>query len=311
MESDEGAAWMLHMRSGRFAQAWQISDGVLKARAGTSCSHLPLHFQWLWNGAPLTGKRVLVRCYHGLGDTIQFVRYLPLLHNIAAHVSLCAQPPLLELLGYARGIDRLIPMGGDDPAVPFDEEIEIMELPHIFRSDLSNLPCAVPYLHLPQVAAIAPSTTNRLAVGVIWKAGEWDDRRSVPVSLLSALKDVPHVTLHALQRGDELRNWPRNFGPISGSDRALELARIMHRLDLIISVDSFTTHLAGALGRPSWTLLHAHADWRWMSDRDDSPWYPTMRLYRQKRAGDWNAVIQRVAADLHKLAESSGQKRRQ
>src|SRR3954470_6607306 len=116
MESDEGAAWMVHMHSGRFAEAWQISDVVLKARAGTSCSHLPLHFRWVWNGTALTGKRVLVRCYHGLGDTIQFVRYLPLLHTIAAQVDVCAQPPLLELLRYARGIDGLFPLGGDDPA---------------------------------------------------------------------------------------------------------------------------------------------------------------------------------------------------
>jgi ADP-heptose:LPS heptosyltransferase len=142
-----------------------------------------------------------------------------------------------------------------------------------------------------------------LAVGVIWKAGEWDDRRSLPVSLLSRLTEVPNITLHALQRGDELRNWLPHFGAISGSDQALDLAQIMRQLDLIISVDSFTAHLAGALACPTWTLLHADADWRWMRGRDDSPWYPTMRLYRQPRAGDWNSVVSRVAADLDQLSQ--------
>src|SRR4051812_44087459 len=107
---DPSHAWIRHMRSGRFEAAWEVSDAVLRARAGTLCWHLPRHEQYVWDGRPLAGKRVLVRCYHGLGDTIQFIRYAPLLKSIAAEVSVWAQPPLIPLLRTVRGIDRLLPL---------------------------------------------------------------------------------------------------------------------------------------------------------------------------------------------------------
>ena len=124
----------------------------------------------------------------------------------------------------------------------------------------------------------------------------------MPLDRLATLARVPGVTLHALQRGPALAEWTGTLGPVSGADDVAAVARIMCSLDLIISVDSFPAHLAGALARPVWTLLHTAADWRWMHGRKDSPWYPTMRLFRQDRPGDWDSVIAEVAAELRWLS---------
>ena len=289
------------MKQGDFAAAWQISDAVLRARAGVPCWHLPRHQQWIWNGDSLAGQRVLIHCFHGLGDTIQFIRYAPLVRALAREVTVWVQPALLGLLRGLAGVDRWLPLHDGVADVSRDVDVEVMELPHVFRSTLHTLPAQVPYLHVPPSTAFDPS---RYHVGLAWQAGDWDGARSVPLGLLAALGEIPGVTLHALQRGSALNEWRARFGPISGSDDAVSAARAMQALDLVISVDSFPAHLAGALGRPVWTLLHAAPDWRWMEARGDSPWYPTMRLFRQERPGDWVPVIARVAAELRRLAST-------
>jgi hypothetical protein len=283
------------MRGGDFEAAWRVSDAVLRSRAGASCAHWPRHEQWVWNGEPLDGKRVLVRCYHGLGDTLQFIRYAARLQAVAREVIVWAQPELIPLLSTARGIDRLLPLHDGAPDAEFDADVEVMELAHIFRDTPATLPAEVPYLH----ADPAPLPRDgRLAVGLVWKAGGWDERRSIPPELLAPLAEIPSVKLHVLQRGPGLAERPAGLGIDSGSDDVLETARVMKALDLVVTVDSMPAHLAGALGVPTWTLLHADPDWRWMEGRDDSPWYPTMRLIRQERAGGWAGVVARVAADL-------------
>lgn len=297
---------MRAMRQGEFAAAWEMSDAALRARAGVPYAELPRHLQSVWDGTPLRGKRVLIRCYHGLGDTIQFIRYASMVRAVAAEVIVWAQPVLLELLRGVRGIDRLLPLHDGRPDVDYDVDVEIMELPHVFRSTLATLPAEVPYIRAAPVRVCDAEVPPGLAVGVIWRAGDWDELRSVPVALLGSLAGLPGVRLHALQRGRGLEAWRGEFGVVSASDRAEETAGIMQAMDLVISVDSFPAHLAGALGRPTWTLLHSAADWRWMEDRDDSPWYPTMRLYRQPQPGDWEAVIARVREDLRDLIPSPG-----
>ena len=296
---DAGVAWMRHMRRGEFAAAWRVSDAVLRGRAGTSCAHWPRHEQWVWNGEPVEGKRVLVRCYHGLGDTLQFIRYAARLREVAREVIVWAQPELIPLLSTARGIDRLLPLHDGAPDAEYDVDVEVMELAHLLRDTPGTLPAEVPYLR----AEPAPLPRDgRLAVGVVWKAGDWDERRSIPAPLLAPLAELPGVAIHVLQRGGGLAERPAGFGIDSGSDDVLQTARVMRALDLVLTVDSMPAHLAGALGVPVWTLLHADPDWRWMEARDDSPWYPTMRLIRQQRPGDWDGVITRVADDLAKLA---------
>lgn len=280
---DLGLLWVERMRRGDFAAAWEISDRVLQGRRGRTPSRLPRHEQWLWDGRPLSGRRVLVHCYHGLGDTLQFLRYVPLLD---ADVTLWAQPVLLPLLP-----GPVLPLHEGDPGVERDVDVEIMELPHVFRTTLETIPREVPYLYV-HPAPLARD--ERLQVGLVWGAGEWDDRRSISPAELEILAGMEGVRWHALQRGPALRDRPR-WARVSGCDDVLQTARVMKALDLVITVDSMPAHLAGALGVPVWTLLPREPDWRWLVDREDSPWYPTMRLFRQERAGEWGPVLRHVA----------------
>lgn len=292
-------AWVAHMRRGDFAAAWAVGDAVLRARAGRPCWHLPRHEQYVWTGEALAGRRVLVRCYHGLGDTIQFVRYVPMLARVAREVLVWAQPALVPLVRQIAGVTRVLPLHDGTPDVDYEVDVEVMELPHVFRTTLATIPTDVPYLH---VAPAARPRDDRLAVGLVWAAGDWDPRRSIPVELLTPLARIPGVTLHVLQRGAARTRWPDGVGIRSGSDDVVEAARVIRALDLVVTVDSMPAHLAGALGVPVWTLLQYDADWRWMVDREDSPWYPTMRLVRQRRPGEWAPVVRRVAGELARLA---------
>lgn len=292
---------MDHMRRGNFEEAWKTSDAELSTRAGKPCWHLPRHIQSIWNGTSLQGKRVLVRCYHGLGDTIQFIRYMPLLKAVAAEVTVWVQSPLIPVLETMEGIDRLMPLHDGAPQAQFDADVEIMELPHIFRTTLADMPSAVPYFHVDP--ALLECNRNELAVGLVWKAGDWDERRNIPFQLLAPLAEIPGVRFYILQSGARQAGWNEEFGAYPGEYSLYEYARIVSALHLLISVDSMPAHLAGALGIPVWNLLHAVADWRWMENRDDSPWYPTMRLFRQEHAGEWAPVIHDVATGLKKLSE--------
>jgi hypothetical protein len=302
--------WRECMLRGDYEAAWRVSDAVQKSRLGQPCWDWPRHLQYVWNGEPLSDKRVLVRCYHGLGDTIQFIRYAPLLRSVASRVIVWAQPVLIPLLQSVRGVDQWLPLHDGTPEAEYDVDIELMELPHIFRTTLETIPNEVPYLRPPvstghSEAMTVPQVLRRperhqavFNVGVVWRSGDWDDRRSLPLERLRPWLRIPDLRLHSLQRGSGLEEWTEEFGVLSGSDDPGELARIMCELDLVISVDSMPAHLAGALGVPTFTLLHSDPDWRWLRDRSDSPWYPSMRLFRQSRAGDWDAVIERVGLEL-------------
>ena len=293
--------WMHHMRRGAFEEAWKKSDADLKTRAGKPCWHLPRHFQYIWNGTSLAGKRVLVRCYHGLGDTIQFIRYLPLVKAIATEVIVWAQAPLIPLLKSVTGIDQILPLHDGTPEVAYDVDVEVMELPHIFRTKLATIPSVIPYLQVDPLSL--SSKDKKLSVGLVWKAGDWDERRSIPFATLAPLAAVPCISLYILQADAPSAGWQEGFGDYPGDFSLFDFARVVRGLDLLITVDSMPAHLAGALGVPVWTLLHAEADWRWMENREDSPWYPTMQLFRQLQPGDWDGVIGRVAAKLKNLGQ--------
>jgi hypothetical protein len=287
-------AWLAHMLRGDYAAAWTVSDRILLARGAAPTSHLPRHLQPVWRGEPLAGRRVLVRCYHGLGDTLQFIRYAPVVSEIAAELTVWAQPALLPLLATVQGIHRLLPLHDGSPDVRYDVDLELMELPHVFRTTLSSVPNTVPYLHVQPLQR----QTEDFAVGLAWASGEWDARRSIPYELLDPLDTVPGVSLHVLQQGPRRAEWREGFGSLARARDAFEQAQFMRSLDLVISVDSMPAHLAGALGAPVWTLLHHEPDWRWMSRGERTAWYPTMRLFRQPRPGEWAPVLTRVAAEL-------------
>jgi hypothetical protein len=284
--------WLSLMRRGEFADAWKISDASLRERAGATCWHLPRHEQWVWDGTPLDDKRVLIRCYHGLGDTLQFIRYVPLVERIAKHVTTWAQPSLLPLF---KG--DVLPLHDGDVDCEYDVDVEVMELAHVFRTTLHTIPDDVPYIH---VAPAKIDRDRRLAVGIVWRSGDWDERRNVPFRLIESLADTDGVKLFSLQRDPD--HYSDRIALLDGVDDPLATAQLMRAMDLVITIDSMPAHLAGALGVPTWTLLPTNADWRWMEDRDDSPWYPTMRLFRQQRAGDWHSVIARVRAALATIA---------
>jgi hypothetical protein len=350
MDESLGARWMMHMRRGDFEAAWRLSDFVLRARRGQCCSHLPRHLQWVWDGRSLTGKRVLIRCYHGLGDTVQFIRYARLVKSIAKEVLVLAQGELLPLLSSIEAIDGLAALEAGDTGLCYDVDVEVMELPHVFRTTPENIPAGVPYIYanhplnanppsakrqalssarqngIVDVAAHSGSDSGRenqgdaitpraarspaqdkMRVGIVWAAGDWDPRRSVPVGLLAPLAELPGVELQVFQVGAALAE-PREWRAVipQWKDIVTE-ADLLAMLDLMITVDSLPAHLVGALGIPVWTLLHKDADWRWMESRADSPWYPTMRLLRQQQAGDWRPVIVAVTNELRELSRRRDQ----
>jgi len=286
------------MRHGDFAAAWNISDKLLGMKRDQT--HLPRWFQSVWDGTPVSGQRVLVRCYHGLGDTIQFIRYARLLKEIAAEVIVWAQPSLIPLLQSVHGIDRLLPLHDGAPDVEYDVDLELNELPYLFRTTLASIPAEVPYIFVEPAALSSPlSPHGRLRVGLIWQSGDWDNRRSIPFSEIKRLSKVSGIEWHILQRDALQAGWDGKLGSISGGDNPLDDARVMRALDLVISVDTMTAHLAGSLAVNTWTLLPTETDWRWMLNRADTPWYPTMRLFRQGEEGKWDDVIDDVVTELN------------
>ncbi|RNI31344.1 glycosyltransferase family 9 protein [Rufibacter latericius] len=291
--------WMLNMRRGTFEEAWKHSDAVLKERAGKPCWHWPRHFQYIWDGSSLEGKRVLVRCYHGLGDTIQFIRFAPLIKAIAQEVIVWAQVPLIPLLETVAGIDQLLPLHDGTPDAEYDVDVEVMELPHIFRTTVKTIPSQIPYLQVEPLPL--GGAKEILNIGLVWKPGDWAPHRSIPFDLLLPLAQVRGINLYILQADASNSGWQEGFGIHPGEFSLYDFARVIKGLDLLITVDSMPAHLAGALNIPVWTLLHAQADWRWMDDRLDSPWYPSMRLFRQEVADDWEGLIKRVVAELEKF----------
>ncbi len=304
------------MSRGDFEAAWRTTDHLeavrrAQERAGTLVWQ-PQHL--LWNGESLSGGRVLVRCNHGLGDTLQFVRFLPHLRKLARAVTLLVQPSLLELLAPLGDVRN----GWTGEAPPHDLEIEVMELAYAFRCTPETLPKSVPYLPIAPLrkrAAALPMLKNdgELRVGLLWAASAWDERRSIPLEMLEPLRIVRGVRYYSLQQGAHAHDLAASRLPIEPLSRHTQevtaLAAAMLELDLIVTVDCMAAHLAGALGRPVWTLLRHDADWRWMTDRSDSPWYPTMRLFRQQREGDWRDVVDKLAAALRDASRNVIEKR--
>lgn len=288
--------WIDAMRRGDFAAAWKISDALLPMTRAQDHRTVPRHEQSVWDGRSVVGKRVLVRCYHGLGDTIQFIRYAALLKRVAAQVIVWVQPSLIPLLRCVEGIDQLLPLHDGVPEVDYDVDVELNELPYVFRATIDNIPAGVPYVHI--APALLPCANEKMRVGLIWQSGDWDASRSIPFPLLQPLSRLRGIEWHILQHEARSAGWNSDFGVLSGGDNPLADARIIRALDLVISVDTMTAHLAGALGQHTWTLLPFKADWRWMNDREDSPWYPTMRLFRQKREGDWDGVIDELTTSI-------------
>ena len=299
LRSRDAREWIELARQGEFERAWRVSDRIRACSTEVDPS-LARHLQQIWDGTDLHGQRVLIRCYHGLGDTIQFIRYAPLVRARAREVIVWAQPSLLSLLRTVRGIDRLLPLHDGSPDVDYDVDVEVMELPYVFRTTLSTIPRDVPYLcgtGLEPRFSRESLDTHRPRIGLVWRAGTWDQRRSIPFACLGPLLKLDVASWYAFHHGIAVGDWHPNLCWLDCNE-VQTTADYMSAMDLVITVDSMTAHLAGALGVAVWTLLPSDADWRWMRERSDSPWYPTMRLFRQVQPGMWDEVIAEVRAQL-------------
>jgi hypothetical protein len=293
------ARWTCWMLLGQFERAWAESDFIAVNGAGD--------IQCLWDGRPWNGKRVMLRGLHGLGDTIQFVRYAGLLKTTCRTVAVQAHPQLVSLLRCARNVDYVTTWraGGEEPSIEWDVQIEVTELPRIFRTTLESIPDHVPYLQLPQQRVAWGRTClpsrEKLRIGLTWEAGHWNQSRSIPLQELEPLFAGDAHEWYSLQKDADLKK-VAGLGRLRELEKyssdVLDTAALIQNLDLVVSVDTMTAHLAGALRRPVWIILPFHCDWRWMLSRNDTPWYPTARLFRQTTPGDWTSVVAQVASEL-------------
>lgn len=259
-----------------------------------------------WDGGDLAGRRILLFREQGLGDTLQFLRYVPMVVARGGQVLLWVQPPVAPLLSGWPGVTVLC--GTEAELPPFDVQCSLMSLPRVFATRLDTVPAVIPYLVAPSAQPRPP--LGRLQVGLAWsgRAEHQNDRnRSVELAVLAPLLDVPGVDFHVAQteiRGHDAGAMARRPHLIDRHGDLHDLAdtaSLLAGMDLVISVDTAAAHLAGAMGVPVWLLLSATADWRWLLRRQDTSWYPRTRLFRQERVGDWSAVIGHVAEALQRL----------
>ncbi len=302
-----GNRWLAEMLCGNFEAAWQESDAI-RGRGAPD----PHRF---WQGEELRGKRVILRSLHGFGDAVQMFRFLPRLQRMAAHLIVEVPPRLRELAPCFDGMGEVITWGKDAPVRPPDWEVqaEAMELPYLLRVRApEDLRPTSGYLRLPEAVRAEATTVlgrrSRPRVGVVWTAGHWNPARSVPGELVAGLTKIGGLEFWSLEAR-------ATAAPPGGpwrdvyevGDGILRLAAVVELMDLVITVDTLAAHLAGALGRPCWVLLQHRADWRWMSGRADSPWYPSLRLLRQPAPGDWAGLLGQVRRALQVWAAEPAQ----
>jgi len=309
------------LRAGRMTEAWPDYESRLAAGRG-----LKLPMERLLpavDGLDLAGRTVLAWHEEGFGDTLQFGRYLPLLAARGAHVVVRLPPELLRLFASMPGVTLL----DDRTALPaFDWHVPVFSLPRAFATTLETIPAAIPYLHPApmlvsawggRLAAALPA--GKLRVGLVWagQARPWlpwfttlDGRRSMSLATLAPLGVVAGVTLVCLQKGapaEEVLTLPHGIAlcdPMGDAGDFADTAAIIANLDVVVSVDTSVVHLAGALGKPVLLLDRYDSCWRWLSGREDSPWYPTLRILRQPVPGDWASVVARAAGILRDMAGS-------
>jgi tetratricopeptide (TPR) repeat protein len=294
--------------AGDYEEGWREYEWVWKLKK-------PIHRlpHPVWDGADIQGKRILLYAEQGFGDVFQFVRYALMVRDRGCEVILGCQKELKSLLKSIPGVSSVVAFG--EALQQFDVQCPLPSLPRIFNTTLDSIPCQIPYLHADirtvekwrDKLSLDNSTLN---IGLAWAGspGHLNDRnRSCPLRLFEPIARIDGLRLFSLQKeihemwtGDALAklkliDYSRDIEDFS------DTAGIIMNLDLIISVDTAVAHLAGALGKTVWTLLPFAPDWRWMLNREDSPWYPTMRLFRQPSPGDWASVISKVHDELEKI----------
>jgi Tfp pilus assembly protein PilF len=298
------------LQMGDFERGWAEYEWRLKCKEFS----IPAFPRPLWDGSSLEGRPILLYADHGLGDSIQFIRYAPMVKARGGRVIVACQQPLARLLATCPGIDQVVAEGSLLPDFAF--YAPLMSLPGIFGTSLASIPAEVPYVTADAGLVdhwhreLGPS--GGLRIGIAWQGNprhQRDRQRSFRLAQLEPLARVAGVRLFSLQKGfgtDQIAELDGRFAVSDIGSRFgdfMDTAAVMRNLDLVISLDSSLAHLAGALGVPIWMAIPIAADWRWLTEREDSPWYPTMRLFRQKRWGDWDEVFSRMAVELETKIE--------
>jgi tetratricopeptide (TPR) repeat protein len=316
--------------NGDLANGWSDYEWRSKNDDGSSCVQLEDFSKPLWLGKEsIAGKTILLHGEQGLGDRIQFCRYAKLVADLGATVVLEAEGQLKDLFASVHGVTHVVERGGALPH--FDYQCPLLSLPLAFKTTLSTIPAEVPYLKsspekIRHWAEVLGERT-KLRVGLVWSGGfrpnqpeltSINGRRNIPLTKLASLNH-PDIEFYSLQKGQPAESelagliaahWdgPRLVDFTSQLHDFSDTAALMEHLDLVISVDTSTAHLAGALAKPVWILNRFDTCWRWLLDGTDSPWYPTVTLYRQQTAGDWDGVVERVRNDLIRLATKPKQR---
>ena len=293
---------------GRFVEGWHQYEfrWLLEPLVSTRLGALPM-----WSGQDLHGKTILLRIEQGFGDTFQCLRYAPVLKTLGATVLL---GNFCKLAGGFAGIDRIVE--GGVPVGEIDYYVHLLSLPRVFGTDLESIPADIPYVNadplLVERWASRIVADGTLKVGLVWAGNPahlLDRKRSMKLRTLMPLLMLEGVRFYGLQKGPpavEAEAMPADVGFVNVGpelDDFADTAAVISQLDLVICVDTAVGHLAGAMGKPVWLLLPQPADFRWLEEREDSPWYPTMRLFRQRGQQDWEEVVRRVEVALRKRVE--------
>ncbi|HWE02904.1 MAG TPA: tetratricopeptide repeat protein, partial [Tepidisphaeraceae bacterium] len=298
--------------AGRMEEAWPLFETRWKHPRMDAWRHIT--GEPVWDGSPLAGKTILLYAEQGLGDTMQYARYASLVAGRGGRVVMEVQPGLREVIASIRGVDRVIFRG--EPTGPFDTLCPLLSLPGVFGANLQNIPADIPYIHIDPAKvlrwkSIIGDAAGKLKVGIAWMGGDFlreNHLRSARLAEFAPLAAVSGVRLYSLQKGPAAAEAIRpptpmelvNLDPLikTFEDTGAAIAN----LDLVIAVDTAVIHLAGAMGRPVWAMLSRNTAHQWMIDREDTPWYPTMRLIRQAKLGDWPGTIARVCEELRTTA---------
>jgi tetratricopeptide (TPR) repeat protein len=295
------------LMAGEFERGWVEHEWRF---ACESLNHPLVFSQPQWTGEPLEGRTILLHLEQGFGDSIQFVRYAPMVAAAGGKVIVQTQSELVRLFKSIPGVWQVIARG--EPLPEFQRHCPLMSLPLAFGTRLETVPATVPYLWPPEASrrplpAKLPNETKPLRVGLVWAGRPThknDRQRSLKLAQLLPISTVEGIEFYSLQKGDESRQLEPLAEQWKIVDHTAELndfadtAAFIQQLDLVIAVDTALAHLTGALGKPIWVLLPFSPDWRWMLGRPGSPWYPTMRLFRQPNPGDWPSVIEQVRQAL-------------
>ena len=287
---------------------WRFQSKEISRDIGYTNNKIPV-----WDGSPLNGKTILIMSEQGMGDHIQFARYIPMVKKMGGRVVFESRRGLMRLFEGYEGIDLLLEEADRNKSdITPDVCVQLLCLPRIFGTTLDTIVADVPYLKVDSETIVRwkPRVNSELfKVGLVWSGSpshKNDRNRSCKLPDFEPLADVPGVAFYSLQKGELRDDWKKPPAGMQIEDIGKDLvdfmdtAAVMENLDLVISVDTAVVHLAGALGKKVWTLLPFVPDWRWMLKREDTPWYPTMRLFRQPGHGDWESVMKQVAAELKK-----------